>query len=1180
MKNKDFNDRWTVIADHKLDARHLAGLIVTLVCLCFPVSSSFAQSSSPEPDLSGGAFFDFAFRDNAQIVQRGAIGGDKEAILAQKAQAEAQKAQEAQYPENEVQTSEPNSDNSASVGQGLGAETMESPAPTKLTPGQSYRIADLILNCDIEFCQNPDNIEALLRATGLELGHLASQEDLALSIERLRKTGYFSNIHQHLKYAGDRIEVSFDTIPHTRIRHVIVDKSGALYDAEVKKRMILRPGGTLYPRTALLRGKNVDDIPKETLIQMALEDQINSLTRVYTKEGYFDAEVQIIPKEIEPNLVDLHVQVEHAESYVLGKIYVRGNHVRTYADIEDAFRSEFSFFGGVTKAEIEDAVQTILQTYRNNGYYQTKIDFVSRRNSERKTIDVFLDITESPHWVIEIDGNQALPEAELLEKVTFQSSGYVDRGEVEASAIALKNAYISAGYYWAQVTGEQIRSGTGQSNVVIFHVNEGTHAEIGEIAFDGAFSMSREELLDVISSKEYSTFGSGAYPQRSMIADDAAKIVDAYRERGFLNADVPNWSLEPIEQSGRFRLTFIIREGKRSHFVHRQIRYTDRESYESYDVLIDQPQNDIFSDYAFRAERAAITKQLRARGHATISDRVRCTSYYEDGSVASEETCEIAEYAAACMPDDLESLCVLEETPHGMAERCQRHYKTEFGIEGEPECKLKNGVTGHEVDVEYEVTLGPKYSFGDVFVHGNVVTRDWVVDQDIPFVTGETFDFNKVIDARGLLRRRTIYKTASLNIIGVDDGLVSETAGDSTSTTERPVPLVINVEEGERRWLDFALGLSLNGGDWILTGEMEFVEANLLGTGWDLRLLVMPEARIYENEFVFTQKFNQNFFTLLTLSIPVMPASGFNIVTQLFYDLRYIPETNKEEYGWLVELQWNINKALFAALAFELESSRASSFGVDVDANIDKYDACYPVAFTGEGNGTWTCPFSNANETFTVSMTPRLSYDGRDNPLTPKYGFYAEGKVKLAYSNSEGWYVKPEARASYMYTFLEHFTMAFNLRFGVSFLEEGSKLPLVDRYFLGGLNMRGYDNEALGPRLVNDLTPNVATNEAGGGEVLFNLTAELRFPIWTSVGIYGALFVDMGALMPHQPTYYSPGSFAEELFVNQMRYTAGLGLRCLISEAIPPIVLDYGFILNRRRGDPLGGFNINIGYTF
>ncbi len=1157
-------------------------MLALSLAICTMEHPVFGQDEAEQEDLSGGAYFDFAFRDEAHIFSRGSVGGTKEEILAQNAAEEERiAAEKEEFGDDETDAStDDTAENDASLGTGLSSlsdERKEVKTPAVDVHG-TFRIEDLILVCNgFDFCENKANREALLRSTGLELGHLTNGKDLALSIERLRKTGYFSNIHQSVMFNGDRIAVTFNAQPHTRIRKIIIDKSGALYKSEIKKRMILRPGGALYPRTAILRGMEVDDISKEKLIEMAIDDQVKSLTRVYNKEGYFDARVDITPVEVGENLVDLHVNVTDAESYALGKVYVHGHKLKTYAEIEDSFRSGFGFFGGITKAEIEDAVEAVVAEYRKAGYYQTRIDFVSRQVPEKKTVDVFLKITESVFWDVQFEGNEALSSKELMESLTFESSGYVDNSEVQASAVALQQAYISAGYYWVKVTGEMISSRGETGNIVVFKIDEGNRAEIGEIQFDGAAAMTREELLGLISSTEYSAFGSGAYPQRSMIADDAANIIDAYRERGYLSADVPYWTLEPIEKGGRLRLTFVIHEGEQSHLTHRQIRYTDREAYDKFDVLIDEPKTDVFSDSAFRTERAVITKQLRARGHATISDRVRCTSYASDGSIASEETCEIAEFSSACMPDDLEAMCSYFDTRSGRMEKCKRHYDTEYGAEDGAPCVLKNGITGTDVDVEYEVTLGPKFSFGDVFVHGNNVTRDWVVNQDITFKNGETFDINKVIDSRGLLRRRTIYKSASLNVIGVDDDLaVTEGTGDSTSTAERPVPLVVSLEEGERRWFDFALGVQRTSGDWILTGEMEFVEANLLGTGWDLRFLLMPEARFVNesNQFVFTQKFNQNFFTLLTLSIPVIPASGFNIVTQLYYDLRYIPDANKEEYGWLVELQWNVSKAWFMALAFELESSRTSSFGIDVSDDIGLYHACYPVTFFQD------CPFSSANEDLTVSLTPRASYDGRDNPLTPKYGFFAEGKVKLAYSNAAGFYVKPEAHASYIYTFLSYFTLAFNLRFGVSFLKQKSMLPLTDRYFLGGLNMRGYDDEALGPRLVNDLTPNVATNEAGGGEVLFNFTTELRYPIWQSVGIYGALFVDMGALTKYQPTHYSAGGFAEELFASQMRYTAGLGLRWLISDAIPPIVIDYGFILNRRRGDPLGGFSLNVGYTF
>ena len=476
-------------------------------------------------------------------------------------------------------------------------------------------MTDLTLNCQIAFCKSKDNVEALLRTTGLHLGHPTTAKELALSIERLRKTGYFSNIFQTVKYQGERVFVHYDTVPHTIIRKIVIDSSGSIYSSEIKKRMLLRPGSPLYPRTALLRGMDIDEISKEKLIEMALRDQENSLKRTYVKEGYFDAEVKITPEEIEPNLVDLHVSIENADSYVLGKVYVRGHHLRTYAEIESAFRSEFSFFASVTKAEIEDAVEAVLMEYRKNGYYQTKIDYVSRRVPEKKTVDVFLDITEANHWDIQFDGNSALSKKELAEALTFESSGFVDKAEVESSAEALTQAYISAGYYWAKVHGEMFKRGNTKSNVIVFTIEEGTRAEIGEIVFDGATYITREKLLDIISSTEYSTFGSGAYPQRSMIADDAAKIVDAYREIGFLTADVPGWTLEAMETGGRYRLTFIISEGKRSYFSNRQIRYTDKVYYDKFDVKIDQPKDDVFSDEAFRNERAAITKQLRSREH-------------------------------------------------------------------------------------------------------------------------------------------------------------------------------------------------------------------------------------------------------------------------------------------------------------------------------------------------------------------------------------------------------------------------------------------------------------------------------------------------------------------------------------------------------------------------------------
>ena len=1183
--------------------RNLLWLCVVWAIAFAPCVDVCAQEESPHEGiegLNGSAYFDFAFRDTPNIVASGHIEGalaqteadaDEDGAEADPAEGEGlsgERLNEDEEPRGERlnededprgerlnEDEEPRGErlNEDEEPRGERSEKMAR-APSR---GRRFRVSDLALNCTNDFCQSREDVDALLRATGLTLGHETTRADLAISVERLRKTGFFSKIVQELQFDGSRVAVTYHAEPHTFVRRVEIDNSGALYPSEIKKKMMLRVGGALYPRTALLKGKNPDAMEKSELIAMALEDQADSLRRLYVKEGYFDAEVDIRVEDVAPNIVDLHVDVSNAEGYVLGKIYVRGHTVRSYSEIESLFRSYFNYFGYVKKTDIEDAVQEFVSSYRASGYYQARLDYVSRRVRENRSIDIFLDLHEGDKWIVEFDGNDSLNAKELLRSLTFQSSGYVDQGELEASIEAIKATYVSAGYYYVDVSGEILRHGAGEAHSILFRIDEGQRVEIGQIEFDGASVFSRSELLDEISSHEYSAIGSGAYPQRAMIADDAAKIVDAYRKRGYLNADVVGWNLAVTDQPGRLKLTFVIHEGEVSRFSHRLLRYTDRESYDEFDVLIDKPEDDVFSDYTFRAERAAITKQIRLRGHATVSSQATCTSYTSDGAVASESTCDVAEFPASCMPDDIESLCQIVETRSGPMEVCKRHYDTEYGIEGGPECKPTNGITGTLVDVAYDVTLGPRFVFGDTFIHGNIVTRDWVVGQDIPFRSGEIFDINRLIDARGLLRRRAIYRTASLNAIGVDDGLVqSSESGDSTSLGERAVPLIVNIEEGDRRWFDFAIGVSLTGGDWIFAGEMEYVEANLLGTGWELRFLIMPEARFFNasNEFVFTQKFNQNFFTLLTLSIPIVPSQGINLVSQLFYDLRYILETNKEEYGWLLELQWNVSKALFTALAFELESSNTSSFGVDVSDSLSDYDVCYPVTFFMD------CPFASSKQDFTVSLTPRVSFDGRDSPIVPKNGIYTEAKVKLAYSNANGFYAMPELRVSYLATFLKYFTTAFNLRWGLSFHKSGASIPLIDRYFLGGLNVRGYENDALGPRLYDPNKPSIATNEAAGGETMFNFTAELRYPIWDTIGLYGAIFVDMGSLTQSQPTDGSARDYFRELFVEEMRYTAGLGLRLQFSESIPPIVVDYGFIINRRRGDPVGNFSLNIGYSF
>ena len=111
-------------------------------------------------------------------------------------------------------------------------------------------------------------------------------------------------------------------------------------------------------------------------------------------------------------------------------------------------------------------------------------------------------------------------------------------------------------------------------------------------------------------------------------------------------------------------------------------------------------------------------------------------------------------------------------------------------------------------------------------------------------------------------------------------------------------------------------------------------------------------------------------------------------------------------------------------------------------------------------------------------------------------------------------------------------------------------LPLPERFFLGGAyGLRGYDEDAVGPRVRSDDGTLVPT----GGNALVYAGAEVRFDAGRSITL--AAFAEMGGIY----------LFIGDIDLGELRYTAGLGLR--YRTAFGPLRLDWGYKLNRPLGE-------------
>ena len=143
----------------------------------------------------------------------------------------------------------------------------------------------------------------------------------------------------------------------------------------------------------------------------------------------------------------------------------------------------------------------------------------------------------------------------------------------------------------------------------------------------------------------------------------------------------------------------------------------------------------------------------------------------------------------------------------------------------------------------------------------------------------------------------------------------------------------------------------------------------------------------------------------------------------------------------------------------------------------------------------------------------------------------------------------------------------------VDFWDKGKRVPLFDRFFLGGSrSVRGFR--------LRDIAPHDEQDESLGGKTYWNATAEYTFPIMDR--IRGAIFFDVGDVYPNAFSF-SPGVDLRSSGVNAARKSvnAGTGFGFRINSPIGPFRLDLGFpIISDSVNDRGMQIHFDVGYQF
>lgn len=135
-----------------------------------------------------------------------------------------------------------------------------------------------------------------------------------------------------------------------------------------------------------------------------------------------------------------------------------------------------------------------------------------------------------------------------------------DGGELAARRTLLTGELRAEGYRHAEVE-HRVRRGDGGAVSVCLKVRRGPKFSIAEIRFDGARSVSRRELLASMDTREGRVNAVGRPLHLELFEIDRLRMLGLLYDRGFVNAEIDEPTIDEDPSSGEVRVAFTIREG-------------------------------------------------------------------------------------------------------------------------------------------------------------------------------------------------------------------------------------------------------------------------------------------------------------------------------------------------------------------------------------------------------------------------------------------------------------------------------------------------------------------------------------------------------------------------------------------------------------------------------------------
>ena len=724
---------------------------------------------------------------------------------------------------------------------------------------------------------------------------------------------------------------------------------------------------------------------------------------------------------------------------------------------------------------------------------------------------------------IVVEGNQRIEAGTVLSYMLLKEGDAFDNRRIDRS---LKSLFATG--LFADVTMRR------QGEALIVNIIE--NPVINRIAFEGNSKLKDDDLSAELSLRPRVIY------TRSKVQNDVKRILTLYRRKGRFAATVEPKVIQ-LEQN-RVDLVFEINEGKWTEV--RNIRFVGNREF-SDDRLREVIRTRetrwyrfFSSDDNYDPDRLGLDRELLRRfylsdGYADFrvlssvaeltSDRKDffITFTIEEGNRYTFGKVDTDIRLLDLKSEDVQPSIGVESGDWYDAELVEKTIDTmtnDIGTLGFAFVAIRPRINRNReertVDVTFEINEGPRVFVDRIDIEGNVRTADEVIRREFRLVEGDAFNPSKLRRSKQRLQNLDFFEKVEMEQIPGSEP-------DKTAVK-------VNVEEKSTGSLSVGFGFSTTSGALF---DIGVTERNLMGKGQYASVSAQIAARQSRIDLSFTEPY------FLDRDV----AAGFDLF-HTSTDNQDASSYNTKQTGGNLRAGYSISENLRQSWQHSLKQIEVE----DVPSNASQYvqDA--------------------AGKDFLSELTHGIAYDKRNSSTFPTDGYILRMNNALAGIGGTKRYLRNTFDAAQYYSLYDQWVLSVRGSVG-HIVGIGEDVNLLDRFFIGGDNLRGFATSGVGPR-------DKSTKDALGGEWMYRGGVELGFPLGLpeELGLSGKLFSDIGSVGKINPSgsdVYDTGS---------LRLSVGTGVTWV--SPFGPIAVDFGVPVIKEDFDEDENVRVNFGTRF